>query len=341
MLRSLSYLFLLCLSVVAQAQVFKIATILPDGTSWMNTVREAASEIEVRTNGRVTFRFYPGGVMGNDTTVLRKIRIGQLHGGALTGGGVAEIYPDSQLYNIPFAFNSHAEVDYVRQHMDSQIIEGLKQGGFISFGLSGAGFAYLMSTNPLMSVEDLQHQKVWSPQGDRISNAAFASIGVSPVSLPLSDVLLGLQTRLVNTVGSSPLGAIALQWHTRVNYLTDMPLLYLYATLVVTREAFEKLSPVDQAIVYEVMGKASNKVSEQNRKDNEAAREVLKNQGIIFITPALEKRQEWHEKVSQAMTDLSIQGYLSATMLQTLRGHLHDYRQRTDKSNITIQGTAR
>ena len=268
MLRLLSLLFMLFVSASLQAQTFKIDTIFPVGTSWMNRVREAASEIAQRTEGRVKFRFYPGGVMGNDATVLRKIRIGQLHGGALTGGGVAEIYSDAQIYNIPFAFNSYEEVDYVRKRMDSQILEGLKKKGFISFGLSGGGFAYLMSSNPLTSIEDLRSQKVWSPQGDRISRAAFESIGVSPIPLPLTDVLTGLQTGLVNTVGSSPIGAIALQWHTRVEYLTDIPLVYLYATMVVKRKTFEKLSITDQKIVYEVMGRTFNKISQQNRKDN-------------------------------------------------------------------------
>ena len=332
MLQLLSFLFLVCVSVSVQALTFKIATVFPDGTSWMDTVRESAREIAQRTDGRVKFRFYPGGVMGNDTTVLRKIRIGQLHGGALTGGGVAEIYPDSQVYNIPFAFNSYEEVGYVRQHMDGKIIEGLKQKGFICFGLSDGGFAYLMSTKPLATIDDLKRQKVWSPQGDRVSRAAFESIGVSPISLPLTDVLMGLQTRLVNTVGSSSTGALALQWHTQVKYLADIPLLYLYATLVVKRKTFEKLSPADQKIVHEVMGRVSNEISEQNRKDNNAAREVLKKQGIRFIMPEAERRQEWNDRVSQAMTELARQGHLSETMLQTLRRHLHDYRQGTGKT---------
>lgn len=332
MRRLLSLLCLLGVSCLVQAQTFKIATIFPDGTSWMNSVREGAREIVQRTDGRVDFKFYPGGVMGNDATVLRKIRIGQLHGGALTGGGVAEIYADSQIYNIPFAFNSYAEVDYVRQHMDSQIIDGLKQKGFISFGLSDGGFAYLMSSNPIASIDNLRSQKVWSPQGDRISRAAFEAIGVSPIPLPLIDVLTGLQTGLINTVGSSPIGAIALQWHTRVKYLADIPLLYLYATLVVKRQTFEKLSAADQKIVHEVMGNTFNKISEQNRKDNDAAREALKNQGIQFITPETKSRQEWNDKVSQAMTDLTRQGHFSEAMLQTLRDHLHDYRQGISKT---------
>src|SRR5512139_2770804 len=126
----------------AQAVVFKIATIAPDGTHWMEEMRKGADEIEKQTQGRVQFRFYPGGVMGDDNTVLRKIRIGQLQGGAITGGGLSEIYPDTQIYSIPFTFSSYAEVDYVRKRVDPLLIAGLKEKGFISFGISEGGFAY-------------------------------------------------------------------------------------------------------------------------------------------------------------------------------------------------------
>jgi len=333
MLRMLCILVTLSLSISVEAKTFKIATIFPDGTSWMNTVREAANEISKRTEGRVKFRFYPGGVMGNDATVLRKIRIGQLHGAAMTSGGVANISSDSQIYNIPFAFNSYAEVDYVRQRMDSQIIEGLKQKGFISFGLSGGGFAYLMSNSELEAIDDLKNQKVWSPQGDRISRVALESLGVTPIPLPLTDVLTGLQTGLINTVGSSPIGAIALQWHTRVKYLTDVPLLYLYATLVMKRKAFEKLSAQDQKTVDEVMRRTFKKISEKNRQDSTAAREALKAQGIKFVKLQDFKRQEWNKLVSQAMNDLAEQGHFSKHMLKTLREHLNDYRQSAGKTN--------
>jgi len=333
MLRMLCILVTLSLSISVEAKTFKIATIFPDGTSWMSMVREAASEISERTEGRVKFRFYPGGVMGNDATVLRKIRIGQLHGAAMTSGGVANISSDSQIYNIPFAFNSYAEVDYVRQRMDSQIVEGLKQKGFISFGLSGGGFAYLMSNSELEAIDDLKNQKVWSPQGDRISRVALESLGVTPIPLPLTDVLTGLQTGLINTVGSSPIGAIALQWHTRVKYLTDVPLLYLYATLVMKRKAFEKLSAQDQKIVDDVMRRTFKKISEKNRQDSTAAREALKAQGIKFVKLQDFKRQEWNKLVSQAMNDLAKQGHFSKLMLKTLREHLNDYRQSAGKTN--------
>lgn len=317
----------LLFSVAVQATTFKIATIAPDGTRWMNEMRRGAEEIGTRTEGRVEFRFYPGGIMGNDKSVLRKIRAGQLHGGALTGGGVAEIYPEANVYSMPFLFRNYNEVDYVRERMDPVLQEGIKQKGYISFGFSEGGFAYLMSISPIAGLGDLKGHKVWVPEGDEISRAAFEATDVSPVSLPLTDVLTGLQTGLIDTVAGSAIGAIALQWHTRVKYLTDAPLLYLYGSMVLKRQAFEKLTPGDRQVVNEVMSAVFSRLNKQNRDDNASALKVLQEQGIELVKPGPEERERWRKQVDKAMDQLLQNGLFSIEMMKRVEAHLADYRQ--------------
>lgn len=316
----------------AGAQTLKIATIAPDGTSWMAEMRNGAKQIAARTEGRVKFKFYPGGVMGNDAIVLRKIRITQLHGGAIMGGGLAAIYPDANIYSLPFAFRSYGEVDYVRRRMDALIREGLKERGFVSFGLAEAGFSHMMSNRPIRTVGDLKGQKVWVPLGDRVGTAALKALKVSPIPLPLTDVLTALQTGLVDTVMSSPIGHIALQWHTRVKYLTDIPLLYLYGVLVIERGAFERLRPGDQAIVREVMEGVYSKIGRRNREGNESARQALRRQGIVFVTVSQKNWEQWRQSLTKTVNRLSQQGIFTAAMLKILEGHLNDYRRIALKS---------
>ncbi|MEN8259821.1 MAG: TRAP transporter substrate-binding protein DctP [Pseudomonadota bacterium] len=309
------------------AFTFKIATISPDGTSWMRALHKGADEIAARTSGRIRFRFYPGGIMGNDASVLRKIRIGQLHGGAITGGGLAAIYPDSQVYTLPLAFRSFAEVDFVRSRMDETIIKGIRNKGFVSFGLSEGGFAYVMADEPMRSVDDLKGQKVWVPEGDVISRSAIEAFNVSPISLPLTDVLTGLQTGLINTVATSPIGAIALQWHTRVKYLTDAPLMYVYGTLVVQRKAYERLSPEDQAIVQEVMGGVLERLNRQNRLDNEEALQALQKQGIEIVKISADQARRWQAITEEVRNRLVREGVMSEGILTTFQKHLHEFRR--------------
>ena len=137
---------------MVEARVFKIATISPDGTFWMQEMRAGAEEIKKQTEGRVVFKFYPGGVMGNDESVLRKIRIGQLQGGAVTAGSLVSINPDISIYELPYLFDSLEQVDYVRSRMDDELTGTLENKGFVGFGLAEGGFSYMMSDQLLQSV---------------------------------------------------------------------------------------------------------------------------------------------------------------------------------------------
>ena len=210
----------------AQAIEIKVASLAPDGSGWMREMRAGAEEIRDLTDGRVVIKFYPGGVMGNDSQVLRKIRIGQLHGGAFTGGGIAERYAGFNLYGIPLLFRSLDEVDYVRSRLDTKLQAGLADAGFVSFGLIEGGFAQLMSNEPISRVEDMRRRKVWSPEGDPIGFRVLQAMNLSPVVLPPTDVLTGLQTGLLDVVAASPVLALVLQWHTKVKYVTDLPISY-------------------------------------------------------------------------------------------------------------------
>ncbi|MEW8026185.1 MAG: TRAP transporter substrate-binding protein DctP [Candidatus Thiodiazotropha sp.] len=329
MLRLINTLLLLLLfNPLSQAgTTLKIATLAPDGTNWMKEMRAAAKQIKQQTDGRVKIRFYPGGVMGNDNSVLRKIRIGQLHGGAITGGGLSTIYKDAQVYTLPFQFRNLQEVDAVRRVMDPQIIEGLKNQGYISFGLSEGGFAYLLSNSPVTSTENMKDLKIWIPEGDQVNASMFQELGISPVPLPLTDVLTGLQTGLIDTIASAPIGAIALQWHTRVGYLTQVPLAYLYATLVLKEMAFNKLQKTDQSIVKQILESAFERIDSQNRKDNEQAMLALRKQGVEFISPSPAQQQAWETHASITLQKLSKEKIFSEGMLKRMQSLIRQYRQ--------------
>ena len=302
-------------TIGAQELRFKIATMAPDGTLWMNELRKAADEVERRTDGRVGFRFYPGGTMGSDSAVLRKIRIGQLQGGIILAASLADVYPDVEIYSLPLLFRSYGEVDFVRKIMDPVLIKGLEDSGFVSFGFTETGFTYLLSTQPTRTFDDLKGRKAWMPQDDPVSLAIVEQAGLSPVPLPVSDVLTGLQTGLINTVAAPPVGIVALQWFTKAKYLTDLPITYMCGTMVVSSKAFDTMLQEDQRIVREVLGRSIRKLDETSRSDNDQARDALVKQGVVFVDPTDETRAWWDEIAAAATKRLvSQRGYDQATL---------------------------
>lgn len=324
--RLIAVICLILLTSQVYAITLKIATLSPEGSIWMQKMRDGAKEVATKTKNQVRFKFYPGGVMGDDKAVLRKIRIGQLHGGAVTSGSLAAYYPDNQVYNLPLIFKTFKEVDYVRKHMDELIMGGLEQNGFVTFGLAEGGFAYIMSKTPIRSIDELRKQKMWIPENDPMSLEMLKVFGITPIPLTMADVRAGLQTGLINTVATSPIGAVVLQWHTQIKYITDTPLVYIYGFLSVHREAFSKISSENQRIVREVMGGIFREIDHQNREDNIEALEALQKQGIQLVKPSDEALSEWYKKASVVNKRMIDTGQLSQDIVDTLEGSLEDYR---------------
>ncbi len=316
----------LSLSSNGYAKTFKIATLSPDGSFWMTTMKDAAKEVAKQTENRVKFRFYPGGVMGNDKAVLKKIRIGQLQGAALSGGALAARVPNTQVYNIPLLFRSYDEVDFVRKQLDADLEEDFSKAGFVNFGLVEGGFAYILSKRRIAGADDLKKNKVWVPSDDPASQSASDSFGIAPVALSIGDVLTGLQTGLIDTVAASPIGAIALQWHTQVKHLLDVPIIYIFALLAIDEKAFGKISTEDQTIVNTVMRAAAKKMDAQNRKDNQNAFSALENQGIKMVTPDTGQLKEWKEKGVVAAEVFVKRGKISLAVVNKVQSLLSEYR---------------
>ncbi len=316
------------MGVSARAAEFKIATVAPEGSQWMQDIRAAAGEIKNRTQGRVTVKLYGGGVMGNEKQVLRKVRIGQLQGGAFTAGGIAEKYPDIVIYGLPMLFNDQDEIDFVRERMDASLMRGLEQAGFVSFGFAGAGFAHIFANRPITGTADMRGQKIWVPDGDRVSAAAMEALHLSLVSLPVTDVLTGLQTGLLDIIAAPPVGVIALQWHTRVKYMTTTPLMYTMGLMAVDSGAFGKLNPADQQVFREVMGAVYRRLDHQSRADDEGAQAALKASGIGFVEAQAADISVWREAVTEANRRLGTEGVYTPALLGQLEGYLKEYRQR-------------
>ena len=319
-------LILLGVMSAAGAQTIKIATIVPEGSAWMNSMRAGAAEIGERTDGRVKFKFYGGGVQGNDKQVLRKMRIGQLHGGAFTSNVLLEFQKDSALYSMPMLFNNLEEVKFARDRMDEKMRELLEQAGYVNFGFAGGGFAHIMSVRSIANLNDLKGLKVWIPEGDRISYEAAKALDISPVILPLTDVMTGLQTELIDTIMSPPAATIILQWNTKVSYITELPLSYVFAMLIIDKKYFDRIQPADQTIVREVMEKIYRGFDQQGNEDNRNAYKALLDDGMKSVTPDQGQVSEWNRIIKETNHRLAEEGIIDSRLLNELECHVAAYR---------------
>lgn len=290
-----------------EAKTYKISTPLPDGTFAVVALKKAGDSIFEKTGGRVKLKIYPGGVMGSDKAVLSKIRIGQLHGFLANGGAMAPFFKDSQIYNAPMKFKSFDEVDKIRPVMDPKIEKGFSENGWDTYGIIESGFAYAMSSRKILSIDDLKSSKLWLPANDPISEQVANVYGVPAIYLGIGDVLTALQTGAVDTIIAPPIAALTLQWYTKVKYVTDMPFMYTYTSLAMSKKYMDKMPAKDKAVVTEELRKASAAINAQNRADNLSAFTALSSQGLemLKLSPDEEKSIE---TTSEAATKKLIEG---------------------------------
>ncbi len=263
----------------------KIATLAPDGSTWMNIMHELDEAVRQATANRVGFKFYPGGVQGDELFVIKKIRLGQLHGGGFTGQGLGEIAPELRVLEVPFLFQSPAEVDRVHEKLDPTFEQILADKGFVLLGWAEVGFIYLFTDQPVTSPDDLKQVKMWLWEGDPLATAFFNAYGISPIPLAVTDVLTALETNLLDGVYCSPLACIALQWFTRVSYMTDVRLTHGIGAVIVERGTWDAIAPADQATVRKLAATHFRKLVERTRQENEESIAEMKKRGIQVVTP--------------------------------------------------------
>ena len=202
----------------------------------------------------------------------------------------------------------------------------------MSFHLIETGFAYLMSREPVQSVAELRNLKTWVPEKDEMSARILQAFDVSPVPLHLIDVLTGLQTGTIDAVVAPPIVALALQWHNQLKYITDVPLMYIYSTLMLDKKTFSRLSDEDQAVVREVMNRVFKKVDADSRADNRAAQMAILNQGIQSLKPPADRVDEWRSLANKTEAMLLDEDFVTSEGLLALNQLLKEVRGEQESS---------
>ena len=313
----------------AQIQI-KIATLAPQNSEWAEKFQKGSIEIQERTENRVKLKFYWGGAQGNAKKILQKIKIRQLHGGTFSPTDFQEVYPDLNIYGLPFLFKDFDEVDYVRDRVDNQLEQGFKNLGFNTYGFAGGGFAYILSNEPIREYEDLKNKKIWLPQGDLISYEAMRSLNLLPVPLPMTDVLTGLQTGLIDIVAIPPVVALALQWHTKINYITRVPVLYAMGFLAIDSKMINRINTDDRKVLNEVISRIYSEVDSNSQQDSENAYEALSKIGIQEIQFDGDEYQKLTDLLEEPTKKMANDGFYSLELFNEIKMYIDDFRKSSE-----------
>ncbi|WP_457576818.1 TRAP transporter substrate-binding protein [Desulfomarina sp.] len=307
--------------------LFKIGSLAPAGSVWVQQFEKFGAEVKKKTGGEVSFRVYPGGVMGDDQAMYRKMRVGQLHGGGFTMTGIARIVPDFRVMAIPFLFNSYEEIDYTLAGLLPTFKKKFQAKRLELIAMTEVGFIYAMSTKPVATLSDLQNSSNWSPSGDPVSESFLTALGISPVQLSIPDVLSSLQSGLVDTVYNSLYGSIVLQWFTKAKYITDVPYGYAYGVFLLDGRAYGKLPEKYKKIIHGAAAKHFPALLENTRASNLDSRLVLKKRGVTFVKADQETIHRLREKRDEAVQQL-VKKSLSPAIYARATALLSEFRKK-------------
>ncbi len=285
LLASALLLFSLSTSVSAKTYVLKFATLMPTGTSWTNLLDDWVKEVEQKSEGRLKFKMYPGGVMGDEPDVLRKIRKGQLHGGMFTGYGIGRIHSPARVLEVPFLFKNTDESDYVRERIMSELEAGFRESGFELLGWPEVGFIHFFSKQPIKSMDDIRKLNIWLWQGDPLGEAFFKAAAIDPIPLSIMDVYTQLSARhgSIDTVYTSSFGAIALQWYTKLSYASHIPFTNAIGGLIVSNRFYDKLPEDLQQLLKTTGEQLGDDIRMRAREENLKSLAILEKNGIEFM----------------------------------------------------------
>jgi len=324
--------FLLMISSAHAEKTFtlKFASLIPADTAWMNIIERWSSELQTKSNGRLKIKIYPGGVMGDEPNVLRKIRNRQLQGAFFTGYGIGRIYSPARVLEMPFLFHNTDESDHVRRHIMPDIEKGFRAKGFELLGWPEVGFLHFFSKQPINSLEQLKQRHIWLWQGDPMGEAFSSAAGVSPVPLSIIDVYTQLSAShgSIDTVYNSPFGALAMQWHTKLKYASNIPITNGIGSLVVSQRFYNGL-PTDLQQLLKTTGKeVGEEINLVSRRDNEKSLALLKQSGIEFMWDWTDTEKEQMLEIrNQAAKALAASGYIPQKHFTQAKSILEEYRK--------------
>ena len=306
-------------TAVADGVELRMATMAPDGTSSVKILAKASAELQSKTERRVTVKYDAGGAHGDDRDRVRKLGLGQLDGAALSSAGLAMIDTSILVLELPRLFATVEEFDHVADKMWPSFQKKFEAKGYKLQDRGEVGWSYFVSKSEIKSLAALKSLKAWLGSDDSLVRALYKKLGVSGVPLGVPEVEPNLTTGRINTAYGSPLTAVALQWSSKVKYMSSLPINYAIGGTVINVTALEKVSAADQALIAKVALTTSTTLRKQIRMDNGSAKKQMERNGVVITEAPADMIAGFDKAAKEVWKELTGKLYTKAELELVLK----------------------
>lgn len=285
----------LATSALAADKQLRIGTLATKNSLYHRQLMELGEAWRTAQGGNAKYLVYPDGSQGGETDMVRRMRIGQLQGGLLSVVGLREIEPSiAALQNMPLMFRNWEEVDYVREKMRPAMEKKFLDKGFVVLAWGDAGWVRFFSKEPAVRPDDFKKMKFFAWGSEVEQQEIMKSLGYTPVPLETGDILPAIQTGMINAVPSTPYFALATQIYTTASNMLELNWAPIVGALIITKKAWDELTPEGQAAVREAGAKAGVQLRAKARQEVDDAVDAMKKRGLKVNKPNAEQMQEWN-----------------------------------------------
>jgi TRAP-type C4-dicarboxylate transport system substrate-binding protein len=279
-------------ALAADKQVkLKLATLAPKGTSYHKLLQAMGEEWK---KSGVGLTLYTDGSMGGEADMVRRMRVGQLQAAMVTTVGLAEIDPAvAALQSIPMAYRSLDEVNYIIEKLKPELEKRMLDKGFIVLFWGDGGWVHFFSTQPGVTPTDVKKTKVFAWAGDSGMVKLMKDMGYDAVPLEPTDILTGLQTGLIGTVPTTPFYALAGQFYGPAPNMIPVNWAPLVGAGIVTKKAWEGLTPDQQTAMRKAAVEAGQKITEHSHAEANESVEAMKKRGLVVHDISPEVTAQW------------------------------------------------
>lgn len=279
----------------------KLGTLAPEGSPWHNGLLRITQRWKETSGGKVKVKIYGGGVLGDEGDMVRKMRVGQLHAGTLTGVGLALITRSTYALQTPMMIRSYEELDYVRKNISDMITKELEDAGFVVLGWGDAGWVHFFAKGEASAVDDFQKLRLFVWAGDPGAETAWKAAGFTPVPMSATDVMSGLQTGLIDAFSTTPLYALTSQWFGLAKHMTAVKWAPLNGATVITKKKWEQLAKAGDLEAFErVALEEVAKTNAEVRGLDEKAIKAMTDRGLKIHQPSAAELAAWQKAAEAA-----------------------------------------
>ncbi|MCH8018130.1 MAG: TRAP transporter substrate-binding protein DctP [Acidobacteria bacterium] len=322
-------LLILLMTIPLQAQgrtiVINMGTLAPEGTAWHDALLQMRQDWNRISRGQIVLRIFPSGVQGDENTMIRKMRIGQLQAVAVSGNGLSRIEPAISCLQIPLMLASYEELDYVRDRLAPQLEGMIEQKGFKILNWADAGWVRFFTKRPAFTLDDIRKMKLLTSAGDPETEKLYKDFGFQVVPLPYTEVLTALQTGLIEAVQGPPLYAMVEQWFGLATNMTEVKWAPLVGATVISNRAWERIPANMRPQLLEAARSAGRRLLTEIRQLNEDAVPAMAKRGLNIVKPDAAALASWSSEAKDAYPKLRGR-YVSAELFDEVERLRNEFR---------------